>query len=556
VSAGTLRTLVAATCSRPAISLAAILTLTLLAGCGNHSEVAQAGQKPAAIAVQTTRPVRNDVSRLISLPADLLPWQDATLYSKVPGTLDRLLVDKGDSVKAGQLLAVIRAPEIGADMAQAEQNYHGAAQAAAASRMATLKADAETARSRAAAEKALADYGQTPATVSRAKALLQQAVSARQRAEAQKQAAEAAAQEARSQTAKSRAGLAAAESDLHLAQITYDRYNGILQRNEKLIARQQVDEAESRRAASESRVEAAKGDVEAAQDRERAAQAQVAVASRQIEEAGAGVEAARRQVEIAQAQGGSLQKQAETAKRDVDVAARQRDAVRAQERQAALAAEALRSAETRSAAVEDFTHIRAPFAGIVSKRLVDPGAFIQTASSSQNAQPLLAVADVSRLRLDIHVPETEASHVRPGTPIEIVQSDPDAPSVKTRVSRTTGVLDPGSRTLLAEVDVPNAGRVLLPGGYVIAKVTLDTHHNVVSLPSAAIGSDKSGKFVYVVEGGKAKRKPITVGFDSGKETEVEEGLSGAEEVVVTGRDALTPGAPVTTSPWTPKKRTR
>jgi RND family efflux transporter MFP subunit len=534
--------------------VAALFALLALAGCNDGSKVAQAaGSKPKAVAVETTHPSRKDVSRLISLPADLLPWQEATLYSKVPGTLERLLVDKGDSVKAGQLLAVIRAPEIGADVAQAEQNYRSAAQAATASRMATLKAEAETGKARAVEAKARADYGQTPASVARARALMAQATSALRGAEAQKQVAESAILEARSRTAQAKAGLAATEADRRLAKLTFDRYNGIYSQDKRLIARQQVDEAEGRLQATESRVAAARGEVEASLDRERSSQAEVAVASQQIDQAKAGVEAARGQIEIAQAQGGSLLKQAEAAREDVTVSGRQRDVMRAQERQASLTAQAQRSARARYAAVENFTQIRAPFAGIVSGRMVDPGAFIQTASASQNAQPLLRIADVARLRLDVHVPETEASHVRVGTPIEIVPPDPDAPTVKTRVTRTTGVLDPKNRTLLAEVDVANAGHVLLGGSYVIAKVTLETHHNVISLPDAAIGSDKSGKFVFVVVGGKAKRVPISVGFDNGKETEVTDGLKGDEEAVVTGRDALTPNAAVTTSPWVPTK---
>src|SRR5205809_3105663 len=100
--------------------------LILLAGCSQNSSSVSGANLPATappVALQTTRAVKRDVDRVITLPADLLPMQEATLYAKVPGYLDRLLADKGDHVRAGQLLAVIRAPELGADVAQARQSY-------------------------------------------------------------------------------------------------------------------------------------------------------------------------------------------------------------------------------------------------------------------------------------------------------------------------------------------------------------------------------------------------------------------------------------------------
>jgi RND family efflux transporter MFP subunit len=132
-------------------------------------------------------------------------------------------------------------------------------------------------------------------------------------------------------------------------------------------------------------------------------------------------------------------------------------------------------------------------------------------------------------------------------------SNPDDP-LKAKVSRTSGSLDPKSRTLLAEIDLPNKSGLLLPGAYFIGKIELEHHPNVISIPSTAVGVEKAGKFVFVVAGGKAKRVPVTTGFDNGAFTEITDGLKGDKEVVVTGRDNLTAGAPVTTTAWVPKKK--
>ena len=80
---------------------------------------------------------------------------------------------------------------------------------------------------------------------------------------------------------------------------------------------------------------------------------------------------------------------------------------------------------------------------------------------------------------------------------------------------------------------------------------METHPGVVSVPTPAVGVEKSGKFVYVVENGKARRVPVTTGFDDGSNTEIVGGLQGREEVVVTGRDSLSANARVTATEWHP-----
>ena len=129
-------------------------------------------------------------------------------------------------------------------------------------------------------------------------------------------------------------------------------------------------------------------------------------------------------------------------------------------------------------------------------------------------------------------------------------SQPDTP-LTGRVARTAAALDPKTHTLLTEVELPNRSGHLLTGTYATVKVVLETHPGVVSVPTQAVGSEKAGKFVFVVENGKAKRVGVTVGFDDGTYTEIQDGLHGSEQVVVTGRDALSPHISVQTAPWTP-----
>jgi RND family efflux transporter MFP subunit len=511
-------------------------------------------QGPAAappVAVQTTRSGRRNVARLISLPGDATPWQEATLYAKVPGYLGSITVDKGDRVKAGQVVATIEAPELQADRDQAQHSYQSAQAQAQGSRATTERTAAEVARAQAEEEKAKADALQAAPLIAKAKAQLVQAQSAVRQAELAQQETQASLEESQSQVQKAQADLETARSGEQLATITYDRYRGIYEKNSQLIAKQDVDTAEAGARSAHSKTAAAQSALQSAQSHIKAVQAQVGSAAAKVEQAKAQVLADQEQVGIAQAQAAALEKQAAVVARDLTISRKQQEVAQANQQQTRFQAEAGRSALGKSASIADYARIRAPFNGMVTRRFVDPGAFIQTASASQSAAQIVTVSDLDRIRLYVHVPEVEAHFIRVGTPVKVTTTSMPKSPLMGRVARTSGSLDTKTRTLLAEVDLPNHDGQILPGTYAMTKVVLETHNNVIGVPSPAVGSDKSGKFVFVVENGKAKRVVVTTGFDDGAYTEIQTGLQGGEEIIVTGRDNLTPNAAVQATPWSP-----
>jgi RND family efflux transporter MFP subunit len=515
---------------------------------------AQAQQPAAPLAVQTTVPERRSVSRLIGLPGDVHPWEETTLYAKVPGYLQSISVDKGDKVRTGQVLAVLQAPELQEDRDQAQQAYRSALAAAQGSRAANDRSAAEQRRSLAALEKAKADDAQSPAMVEKARAILRQMQAVLRQAQEQKNQAETALEENRAQIDRAQADLEAARADQHLADLTLERYQGIYDKNPMLIAKQDVDAAESRAKAARSKTAAAQSALQVVQRHIKTIQSQIASAESQIEQAKAQVDSAQEQVSIAQSQQVSVKKQTDMAERDVEIAQKQRAVTQSKAQETQFQASAGRSAWNKQSSVAEYARIRAPFAGVVTKRYVDPGAFIQTASTSQNAAPLVTVANLNFVRLYVNVPELEARFITVGTPVTVLLNGLPETTFKGRVARTAASLDAKTRSLLAEVDLPNRDRKILPGAYAAAKVVLETHPNVISVPTAAVGVEKSGKFVFVIENGRARRVAVTTGFDDGAHTEIVEGLQGGEKVVVIGRDALAPNAAVTTTPWTPPVR--
>lgn len=332
----------------------------------NQTEPNAAGALP----VQVMNPQRRDLTYTITLPANISPWYQATLFAKVPGYLTWMGSDKGDVVKKGQLLAVIDAPEV-------EQQY----------------------------QQAVADY--------------------------------------------------------KIKKLTYERLANVWKENPDVIAKQDVDVAEA----------AAKG------------------------------------------------------------AKHLRDNRRT---------------------MLDYTKVYAPFSGVITARFADPGALIQSAAvSATQAVPLFTIMDLDTVRVYVSVPQEVALLAKPGVQVMLNFKELPGQEFKGSITRTTEALDPATRTLLVEIDMPNKERQLQPGMFVSTTLYLRQHTNALAILPAAIvtsGSDK-GKFVFIVEQGKARLVRIKTDLDDGLWVEVVEGLTGDEDIVVVGKAGLTEGQAVKASAY-------
>ena len=315
--------------------------------------------------VQVLKVLRRDISQTLTLPANISPWYQATLYGKVSGYVKWIGVDKGDTVKQGQLLAVMDAPEI-------EDQY--------------------------------------------------------------KQA----------------------EADYDIKKVTYERYLSVWEDNHDIIAKQDVDVA---KAAAES-------------------------------------------------------------------AKHQRDSRRT---------------------LLDYTKVYAPFAGVITARFADPGALIQAATgSSTQAAPLFTIMDMDSVRVYVNVPQEAAQWAKSKVPVTLTARESGGEVVQASITRTTEALDPATRTLLVEIDIPNKDHRLQPGMFVNASLHLQQHPNALAIPPAALAPGKNGKekSVFVVTDNTVKLVPVKTGIDDGLWLEVVEGLTGDEEVVVVGKGGLSDGQAV------------
>ena len=203
------------------------------------------------------------------------------------------------------------------------------------------------------------------------------------------------------------------------------------------------------------------------------------------------------------------------------------------------------------AAMREYTKVRAPYDGVVTARFADPGALIQVATSSAtNAIPLFTVMDLDTVRIYANVPQDDSPWIMPGKTkaTVIVKELPDR-SFKGTLTRSTLALDPSTRSLLVELDLPNPDHALRPGTFAELSLSLREIPKALVLPPQAVISGPKGKTVFIIEQGKAKSVPVQTGISNGKWIEIISGLQGDEDVVVVGKRKLLDGAPVQASPF-------
>ncbi len=193
-----------------------------------------------------------------------------------------------------------------------------------------------------------------------------------------------------------------------------------------------------------------------------------------------------------------------------------------------------------------YSHIQAPFAGIVTQRFVDPGAFIPvpTSGAVQNAA-IITIADFAIVRVQVPVPELEASLVEKGKPVKFSVEGLSGKVFDTQISRIGYALDEATRTMLVEAELPNPTLSLRPGMYASVKIGVEKHTGALLIPIEALVMEKTNAFVFVSVNGKAKKTPVKLGFNDGVNVEIASGATEQDQVLLVGKTVLTDGQAVT-----------
>src|SRR5713101_332824 len=178
-----------------------------------------------------------------------------------------------------------------------------------------------------------------------------------------------------------------------------------------------------------------------------------------------------------------------------------------------------------------FGKVHAPYDGTITRRLVDVGTLVNAGAGS-TAAALFEIASTDPMEAYVDVPQVFAPSVSVGSEAKITVKNFRGRVFTGRVTRTAGALDPASRTLRTEVDLPNPKGELFAGMYVDVSLDVAISHQVVRVPSSAIIADSRGVHVAVVDGsGKVQLVAVTTGLDNGTTIDVVAGLSGGEQVI-------------------------
>jgi RND family efflux transporter MFP subunit len=177
-----------------------------------------------------------------------------------------------------------------------------------------------------------------------------------------------------------------------------------------------------------------------------------------------------------------------------------------------------------------YTQIIAPFDAVITARNVDVGDLVQADATSGTFMFTLMRSDVVRIQL--YVPQSEAIGVAPGA--NAVFRVPELPNrtFPGKVTRTADALQPGTRTLLTEVDVPNPDGALAPGMYGTVELHVPRKSPSLSVPAEAMIFNHSGMQVAVVRNGKAEIRNIHVARDFGTRVDVDSGIEPGDQVIL------------------------
>ena len=198
-------------------------------------------------------------------------------------------------------------------------------------------------------------------------------------------------------------------------------------------------------------------------------------------------------------------------------------------------------------ALENFKVVKAPFDGIITERDTDIGAFVPSGSGVQ----LFRMAQTSPLRVYINVPQTFSRFVKQGVQAELTLNELPGRKFPAHVTNTAGAIDPTSRTLLTELEVPNETRQLLPGAYAQITLKLEGDTGLVTVPSNTLLFRSEGASVGVVRpDGKAEVRKVVINRDLGDKLQISQGLSVSDQVIVNPSDGLADGMSVSVA--TPK----
>ena len=256
---------------------------------------------------------------------------------------------------------------------------------------------------------------------------------------------------------------------------------------------------------------------------------------------------ARFDVDVAKAALASVKADVQAAKANIQAAEASVRKAKADKTSAEATVTVARSTVDRLKTMMDYTVLRAPYDGVVTRRAVDLGSYVQPAENNSAAMPVFELTQVSKVRIMVAVPNNNVGKVQPGQAV-IFDSigGLEGQAFAGKVTRTAGILDPKTRTMQVEVHLENPAVDTISGKKVELKPGLYGTLTVIRkdwkggsllpvVPTTAVGKDSAGNyFVTVVEDGKPSTRRVVIAFNDAASVGISSGLKVGERVARSG----------------------
>lgn len=227
------------------------------------------------------------------------------------------------------------------------------------------------------------------------------------------------------------------------------------------------------------------------------------------------------------------------------VAQQELDAAEAKDSTSEAAIAGAKAEVLREQTLLAYTHITAPFDGVITHRYADPGSLIQagTASDTQSL-PLVCLSDNYRLRLDFPVSVAYVKGIHLGDLVEVRVESLGGKPFSGTISRFTQKVDEDTRTMITEIEMPNPKLELIPGMYATVVLKVERRPQALTIPTEAISTDKKNSVYVVNSEQELEERPVTLGLETPSKYEVIAGLKEGDLVMIGARSKVKPGQKV------------
>ncbi len=228
------------------------------------------------------------------------------------------------------------------------------------------------------------------------------------------------------------------------------------------------------------------------------------------------------------------------------------DSVSKQETDQAVSDQAARTAAVAAAEAQvrrlqqlvSFERIYAPFDGVVTARNTDIGQLIDAGAGSAQPRDLFRLAATGVVRVFVAVPEVYSTDIVDGGKAFLTLDEYPGRRFEGTIARNSSAIDPNSRTLNVEVDVPNPKGILLPGSYVFVHFEVPQRGNSLTIPADTLIFRAQGLQVATVRNNRVHLVSVTIAHDGGASMEISSGLSPSDQIIVNPSDSIYEGQEV------------